>query len=63
MQQMFNTGAVHSFLVSDSPAYYSEPDSQSRGEDVTSVDTSGTDYSSSSDGQFDTSSEESSDDK
>ena len=46
---------------SDSPAYYSDPDSQSSGGDVSSVDTSGTDYSSSSDGQCDTSSEESSD--
>ena len=46
---------------SDSPAYCSDPDSQSSGGDVSSVDTSGTDYSSSSDGQCDTSSEESSD--
>ena len=30
-------------LESHSPAYYSEPDSQSNSEDVSSVDTSGTD--------------------
>ena len=44
---------------SDSPAYYSDPDSESSGGDVSSVETSGTDYSSSSDGQYDTSSEDS----
>ena len=41
---------------SDSPACCSEPDSQSSAEDVSSVDTSGTYYSNSSNGQCDTSS-------
>ena len=43
-------------------ACYSEPDSQFSAEDVSSVNTSGTDYSSTCDGQCDTSSKESSDD-
>ena len=42
---------------SDSPAYCSEPDSLSGAEDVSSVDTTGTDCATSSDGQCDTSSE------
>ena len=43
-----------------SPAYYSEADCESSGEDASSVDTPGTDYSSSSDEQGDASSDDSS---